>query len=154
MEFMAFLDKIEIEIVRIIEQAGYSTEENTPLCLLDKNYVGFLKKRQKVIVVCTQNAKNRELYKKKNNNKANIDRFERTAIHIKKAIRHEAVHVAQQCNNDKLLNIKNYLSMNPAKKFALKGSTKISGQSEKEIEAYILEDKPKLVRESLKKYCL
>ena len=44
--------------------------------------------------------------------------------------------------------------MNPAKIDALKGSKKISGEEEKEKQAYILEDKPKLLKRELKKYCL
>ena len=152
MEFLVFLDKIEIEIIRLVEKAGYSTEENTPLCLLSKNYVGFLKKKQKTIVICTDNAKEREGYKSLRRKKGDV--FERTSIHLKKAIRHESVHVAQECNNGKLIETKKYMSMNPGKMNALIGSTKISGNKEKEQQAYILEDKPKLVRKILKKYCL
>ena len=152
MEFVDFLDRVEIEIIKIVEQAGYSMEENIPLCLSSKNYVGFLKKRQKTIVICTENAKKREGYtllRKRNNN-----RFERTSNHIKKALRHESVHVAQECNDGNLLNIKEKLSMNPAKLEALIGSIKISGEKEKERQAYILEDRPKLVKRELIKYCL
>ena len=57
MEFIDFLDRIELEIVRMVEQAGYSTEENTSLCLLSEKYAGFLRKREKKIVICTNNAK-------------------------------------------------------------------------------------------------
>tara|TARA_Y100001968_G_C19341454_1_gene709717 strand:- start:434 stop:892 length:459 start_codon:yes stop_codon:yes gene_type:complete len=152
MEFIEFLDKVEIEIIRMVEIAGYSIEENTPLCLLGNNYVGFLKKEQKTIVICTDNAKKREGYKLIR--KINTDTFERTGRHIKKAIRHEAAHVAQECNNGKLLEINQSLSMNPAKIKALKGSRKISGEEEKEKQAYILEDKPKLLKKELEKYCL
>jgi len=152
MEFILFLDKIEIEIIRLVQQAGYSVEENTPLCLKGKDYVGFLKKKHKKIVICTNNAKQKEGYKMLKYKKR--DSFERTSVHIKKAIRHEAVHVAQECNNGKLLEIKKSLSMNPAKGYALIGSTKISGEKEKEIQAYILEDKPRLVEKILKRYCL
>ena len=152
MEFVDFLDRVELEIIRIVEQAGYSIEENTSLCLRSKNYVGFLKKRKKTIVICTENAKRREGYtllRKRDNN-----RFERTANHLKKALRHESVHVAQECNDGNLLNIKEKLSINPAKLGALKGSIKISGEEEKERQAYILEDRPKLVKRELIKYCL
>ena len=152
MEFIEYLDRKEIEIIRLIEEAGYSTEENTALCLLSENYVGFLKKREKKIVICTSNAKKKEGYSLTINKDS--DKFERTAIHIKKALRHEAVHVAQECNNGKLLEINQRLSMNPAKNQALKGSTKISGEEEKEKQAYILEDKPRLVKNELIKYCL
>ena len=152
MEFINFLDKDEIEIIRIIENSGYSTEENTPLCLLGENYVGFFKKKQKKIVICTWNAKRRENYKL--SKFKNDESFERTAIHIRKAVRHEAVHIAQECNEGKLLDLKKPLSFNPAKNYALRGSTKISGKEQKEIQAYILEDKPKLVIKQLEKYCL
>ena len=152
MEFIQFLDRVEIEIIRMVEQAGYSTEENTPLCLLSEAYVGFLKKKQKTIVICTDNAKRREGYTLIR--KRNTDTFERTAKHIKKALRHEAVHVAQECNSGNLLNIKRSYKINPSKIEALKGSTKISGEIEKERQAYILEDKPKLIKKELKKYCL
>ena len=152
MEFLDFLDKKEIEIIKIVEQAGYKIEENKPLCLVSNNYVGFLNKRKKVLIICTNNAKKREGYtilRKKDN-----DTFERTALHIKKALRHEAVHVAQECNNGNLLKIDEKLSMSTLKLKALNESIKISGEREKERQAYILENKPKLVEKELRKYCL
>ena len=152
MEFIQFLDREEIELLRMVEKAGYSTEENTPLCLLGEKYVGFLRKKQRTIIICTDNAKKKEGYTLRRN--MNYDIFERTAKHIKKALRHEAVHVAQECNGGKLLDIKKTLSMNPAKNEALIGSKKISGEEEKERQAYILEDKPKLLRKEFEKYCL
>jgi len=152
MEFIEYLDKEEIEIVRMVEQAGYSIDENTSLCLLSDKYAGFLKKREKTIVICTNNAKKIEGYTilKKNN----YDIFERTARHIKKALRHEASHVAQECNNGNLLDIKKKLLLGPAKMEALRGSRRISGEEEKEKQAYILEDKPELLKKELEKYCL
>ena len=152
MEFIDFLDNREIEIIKIVTQTGYKIEENKPLCLLNNNYVGFLNKRKKVLIICTNNAKKREGYtilRKKDK-----DTFERTALHIKKALRHEAVHVAQECNNGNLLNIDEKLSMSPLKLKALNESIKISGEREKERQAYILENKPKLVEKELRKYCL
>ena len=152
MEFVDFLDKKEIQIIKIVKQAGYKLEENKPLCLVSNKYVGFLNKRKKVLIICTNNAKKREGYtilRKKDK-----DTFERTALHIKKALRHEAVHVAQECNNGNLLNIDEKLSMSPLKLRALNESIKISGEREKERQAYILENKPKLVEKELRKYCL
>ena len=152
MEFIGFLGRTEVEIIKIIEMAGYRTAENTKLCLLSENYVGFLDRRKKEIIICTSNAKKREKYtrlREKNN-----DTYERTALHIKKALRHEAVHVAQECNNGNLLKIDRKLSMNTSKINALNGSIRISGEEEKERQAYILEDKPKLIINELKKYCL
>tara|TARA_Y100001968_G_scaffold21741_1_gene17199 strand:+ start:133 stop:591 length:459 start_codon:yes stop_codon:yes gene_type:complete len=152
MEFIEYLDKEEIEIVRMVEQAGYSIDENTSLCLLSDKYAGFLKKREKTIVICTNNAKKREGYTILNKN--NYDILERTARHIKKALRHEASHVAQECNNGNLLDIKKKLLLGPAKMEALRGSKIISGEEEKEKQAYILEDKPELLKKELEKYCL
>ena len=40
-EFIEFIDRTEVEIIRMIEKAGYKTAENTKLCLLGENYVGF-----------------------------------------------------------------------------------------------------------------
>ncbi len=152
MEFIEFLDRTEVEIIKIIEIAGYRTAENTKLCLLSENYVGFLDKQKKEIIICTSNAKKREGYTPLR--KKNMDIYERTALHIKKALRHEAVHVAQECNDGNLLKIDKKLSMNPSKKNALHGSKIISGEEEKEKQAYILEDKPRLVKNELRKYCL
>ena len=152
MEFIEFLDRTELEIIKIVEEAGYKTVENTKLCLLSKNYVGFLNKRKKEIVICTSNAKKREGYKFLRSQKKDI--FQRTALHIKKAIRHEAVHVAQECNNGNLLKIDRKLSINPSKIKAFNRSIRISGEEEKERQAYILEDKPRLVKNELLKYCL
>ena len=154
MEFEYFLNKAEIEIIKIVRQAGYQVEENTKPCLVSDDYVGFLNKKKKVIIICTNNAKKRERYELLINK--NKDTFERTALHIKKALRHEAVHVAQECNDGKLLRINQKLSINPSKIEALKKSIVISGEKEKEKErqAYILESRPKLLEKELKKYCL
>ena len=152
MEFLEYLDKTEVGIIKIVEIAGYTIEENTPLCLLNDDYVGFLNKRKKVIIICTNNAKKRESYTLLR--KKDKETFERTALHIKKALRHEAVHVAQECNDGNLLNIDKKLSISPSKIKALKESIRISGEEEKERQAYILENKPKLVVKELKKYCL
>ena len=53
-----------------------------------------------------------------------------------------------------MLKIETKLSMNQSKIKALNGSIRISGEEEKERQAYILEDKPKLLKRELKKYCL
>ena len=152
MEFLGLLDRTEVEIIRMVEKAGYITAENTKLCLLGENYVGFFNRNKKEIVICTSNAKDREGYTILRKNNKEI--FEKTALHIKKAIRHEAVHVAQECNNGNLLEIDGKLSMNSSKINALNGSTKISGEEEKERQAYILEDRPRLIKKILRRYCL
>ena len=151
MEFIDFLGRTEVEIIKMVEKAGYLATENTELCLSGDNYVGFFNKRKKEIIICTANAKKREGYTLMRKN--NQDVLEKTALHIKKALRHEAVHVAQECNNGNLLKINSKFSMNSSKINAFNRSIRISGDKEKERQAYILEDKPNLVKTVLKKYC-
>ena len=152
MEFVDFLDRVEIEIVKIVEIAGYSTEENSSLCLSSGKYAGFLNKREKAIIICTDNAKKKAGYTTLR--KRYSDTFERTATYIKRALRHEAAHVAQECNDGNLLDINKKLTINLTKMKALEGSRLISGEEEREKQAYILEDKPSLLLKELKKYCL
>ena len=152
MEFLQFLQPIELELINIVKKSSYKIEENSSLCKLSKDYVGLYEKKKKTIIICTDNAKSRENYNPMNSKQTGT--FERTAIHIKKALRHELIHVAQDCNDGKLLDLKNNYSMNPAKIKALKGSLKISNEEEKERQAYILEDKPRLVKKELERYCL
>ena len=130
------VDKEELKIISIVEKAGYKTEENDPLCLLSERYVGYLKKKQKSIIICTDNIKKKGGYKILRTMRAKSE-FEKTAIHMKKALRHEAVHVAQECNNGEFLEITKKLSMNPAKIKALKGSTKISGKKKHTNKIYL-----------------
>ena len=152
MEFIEFLDRTEVEIIKIVEKAGYKIAEDRKLCFSSENYVGFLNRRKKEISICTSNAREREGYTHLRMKDSNT--FERTALHIKKALRHEAVHVAQECNDGNLLKIDRRLSMNSSKIKALNRSIRVSGEEEKERQAYILEDKPKLVEKELRKYCL
>ena len=65
MEFILFLSKIDKEIIELINKSNHTIEENTALCLIDKKYVGFYKKREKAIVICTKNAKRLGGYRKK-----------------------------------------------------------------------------------------
>ena len=151
MEFILFLSKLDKEIIELINKSNYSIEENTALCLIDKKFVGFYKKREKAIVICTKNAKKLGGYredKRYDNHKTNI--------YIRRALRHETTHLVQSCNNNKptgvIKNIENRIHESKLK--ALKSSVQISGNYEKELEAYVMEDKPKKVKEILKSYCL
>ena len=152
MEFIIFLKKIDLEIVELIRQANYSIEENTALCLIDKRFVGFHKKKDKTIVICTKNAKKIGNFKKgllTNNNDNH-----KTKLYLRRALRHEATHMAQSCNNGKTIGIIKNKTLNKAKEMALNSSLKISGKTEKEIEAYVMEDRPKQVKKAIIKYCL
>ena len=44
--------------------------------------------------------------------------------------------------------------MNPLKLNALKASTKLAGEYEKEYEAYAMEDKPRKIISALKQFCI
>ena len=151
MEFILFLSKIDKEIIDLVNKSNHKIEENTALCLIDKKYVGFYKKREKTIVICTKNAKRLGGYredKRYDNHKTNI--------YIRRALRHEVTHLVQSCNNNKptgvIKNIENRIHERKLK--ALNSSVQISGNYEKELEAYVLEDKPKKVKEIFKSYCL
>ena len=64
--------------------------------------------------------------------------------------------MAQSCNNGKttgiIKNLDQKIHKNKLK--ALNSSVKISGNMDKEVEAYVMEDKPKKVKEAIEKYCL
>ena len=57
MEFILFLSKIDKEIIELINKSNHLIEENTVLCLIDKKFVGFFKREEKKIIICTENAK-------------------------------------------------------------------------------------------------
>ena len=151
MEFILFLNKIDKDIIELIKKSNHSIEENTELCLIDKRFVGFYKKREKTIVICTQNAKKLGGYREDKN----YDNH-KTNLYIRRALRHETTHLVQSCNNNKSTGaIKDMEDkIHPGKLKALKSSVQISGNLDKELEAYILEDKPKKVKKILKSYCL
>ncbi len=155
MEFLLFLTAREKEILELIYKTGFSVEENTPLCFLGEQYVGFIKKRQRAVVICTENIKNKSGYSMPSLNRNEEKR--RTAISIRKALRHEATHVAQSCNDSKLLGTINSKTKVHKwyKKNAIIGSTAIGNiTQQREAEAYYMEDRPKAVIAALKKYCL
>ena len=151
MEFILFLNKIDKEIVELINKLNHSIEENTALCLIDKRFVGFYKKKEKTIVICTQNAKKLGGYregKRYDNHKTNI--------YIRRAFRHETTHLVQSCNNNKPIGVIKNLEdkIHEGKLKALKSSVRISGNLDKELEAYVMEDRPRKIKEMLKSYCL
>ena len=151
MEFILFLSKIDKEIIELINKSNHSIEENTALCLIDKKFVGFYKRREKTIVICTKNAKKLGGYRE---NKS--DDNHKTNLYIRRALRHEATHLVQSCNKNKptgiIKNIEDKIHAGKLK--ALKSSVQISGNLDKELEAYVMEDKPRKVKKILKSYCL
>ena len=153
MEFIIFLSKVDMEIIEMIKKANYSIEENAPLCQIDRRFIGFHKKVEKSIVICTNNAKKITNYRKIK--KINNDNH-KTKLYIRRGLRHEATHMAQSCNNGKITGIIKNLDqkIHKNKLKALNSSVKISGNMDKEVEAYVMEDKPKKVKEAIEKYCL
>ena len=151
MEFILFLSKIDKEIVELINKSNNSIEENTALCLIDKKFVGFYKRREKAIVICTENAKKLGGYRKGlhyDNHKTNL--------YIRRALRHETTHLVQSCNNNKPTGVIKSIEdkIHAGKLKALNSSVKLSGNYYKELEAYVMEDKPRKVKEMMKSYCL
>ena len=154
MEFIIFLNKLDKEIVQLIKKVNYSIDENSALCLMDKKYVGFHKRREKKIIICTENVKNITNFKNKqlSNRKDN----HKTKLYIRRALRHEATHMVQSCNGDKIIGDINEIKkkINKSKEKAIKSSVMISGNLEKELEAYMMEDKPRKVMKAITRYCL
>ena len=154
LEFLMFLSGKERALLELLYKANFSVEENTPLCLLGKKYFGFYKKDQKTIVICTKNAIDVGGYFLPRVD--HRDNFHVTNVYIRRALRHEAVHVAQSCKKGNILSQSeiNKLKLHPNKKKALLASTKLSGNINNEIEAYWMEDRPRLVKNAVEKYCL
>ena len=155
MEFIIFLSKLDKEILDLLIKANYIVEENKIECLLNRNIKGLHNFKENKKIICTENAKNKTNYRniRQPQNKDNF----KTERAIRKALRHEATHAIQKCNNNKIVgDIKNLESkLNKSKRKALEFSTSnFSGTYEKEVEAYVLEDKPKKVKKLIEKYCL
>jgi len=155
MEFIIFLSKLDKEILNLLIKANYTVEENKIECLLNREIKGLHNFEENKIIICTENAKRRTNYRDKKQ-LPKKDNF-KTELAVRKALRHEAAHAIQKCNNNKTVeDIKNLEGkLHQSKRRALKFSTSnFSGTYAKEVEAYILEDKPKKVKNMLKKYCL
>ena len=134
LEFILFLNSPEKEIVSLIKKANYKIEENTPLCLISRKFFGFLKKKQRTVVICTDNAKEYGGYMFAKG--PNGDGSFKTGLMIRRALRHESVHIAQECNGGHPINEVNEgkgIKISPYKLNALKGSTELTGEREKEL---------------------
>ena len=154
MEFIIFLGKLDKEIIELIQKANYKIEENTPLCLINKRYKGFHKIRERKIIICTKNAK--RIGNFRNDQLSTNNDNHKTKLYIKRAIRHEATHMVQSCNNNKIIGDIEEIKkrIHKSKEKAIKSSVEISGNIEKEFEAYMMEDKPRKVIKAIEKYCL
>ncbi len=155
MEFIIFLSKLDKEILELLTKANYIVEENKVECLLNKKIKGLHNFEENKIIICTENVKRKTNYKPIKQ-KPRQDSF-KTERAIRKALRHEATHAIQKCNNNKTVGDIEQLEskLHPSKRNALEFSTSnFSGTYAKEVEAYVLEDKPKKVKNLIKKYCL
>ena len=155
MEFILFLSKLDKEILNLLMKANYIVEENKIECLLNKEIKGLHNFKENKIIICTENAKRKTNYRNEKQ-RPNKDNF-KTELAIRKALRHEATHAVQKCNHNKIVGDIEKLESNlhQSKKKALKFSiSNFSGTYKKEVEAYVLEDKPKKVKKLIKKYCL
>ncbi len=155
MDFIIFLSTLDKEILELVRKANYIIEENKVECLLNKDIKGLHNFKENRIIICTENAKRKTNYRsiKNYSNEDNI----KTKKAIRKALRHEAVHIAQKCNNNKSIRKVQDIEhkLHKSKRRALEFSiSKFDGNYEKEIEAYIYEDKPRKVKKMLESYCL
>ena len=155
MEFIIFLSKLDKEILNLLIKANYVVEENKIECLLNKEIKGLHNFEENKIVICTENAKRKTNYRNKKQ-QPNKDNF-KTDRAIRKALRHEATHAVQKCNDNKTVEDIGNLEgkLHHTKRKALDfSSSNFSWTYAKEVEAYVLEDKPKKVKNLIKKYCL
>jgi len=155
MEFILFLSKLDKEILNLLMKANYIVEENKIECLINKEIKGLHNFKENKIIICTENAKKKTNYRSKKQS-PNKDNF-KTERAIRKALRHEATHAIQKCNDNKIIGDIKKLErkLHQSKRIALEfSSSNFSGTYAKEVEAYVLEDKPKKVKNLIKKYCL
>ena len=154
MEFILFLSRLDKEILELIRKADYTIMENAPICEIGKNFVGFHNGKEKIIVICTENAKKLGNYRE--NQIINDNDNHKTRLFIRRALRHEATHIAQWCNENELTGIIGDLEnkIHENKLRALESSLDLSGSFMMEVEAYVMEDKPNSVIKALEKYCL
>ena len=136
MEFIIFLSKLDKEILDLLIQANYIVEENKIECLLNKEIKGLHNFVENKIIICTENAKGKTNYRneKKRPNKDNF----KTELAIRKALRHEATHAIQKCNNNKTVgDLKTLESkLHQSKRRALEFSTSnLSGTYANQVEA-------------------
>ena len=101
MEFIIFLSKVDKEILDLLIKANYIIEEDKIECLFNKEIKGLHNLEENKIIICTENAKRKTNYKSKKQ-QPNKDNF-KTERAIRKALRHEATHAVQKCNNNKIL---------------------------------------------------
>ncbi|WP_269623137.1 serine hydroxymethyltransferase [Prochlorococcus marinus] len=151
LEFLIFLNSKEEKILDLIQKANYKIVENSPLCLIDNKFFGFLKKKEKIVVICTKNAKDYGGYNFAKDN-ATGGSF-KTGLMIRRALRHESVHIAQECNDDNLINSSKGQEISPYKLNALRASVQLVGNPELEYEAYSMEDNPRKIISALKRFC-
>ena len=155
MEFIIFLSKLDKEILDLLIKANYKVEENKIECLINKEIKGLHNFVENKIIICTENAKRKTNYRNEKQ-RPNKDNF-KTELAIRKALRHEATHAIQKCNNNQTVSDIKTLEnkLHQSKRKALEFSTSnFPGNYAKELEAYVLEDKPKKVKNLINKYCL
>ena len=150
MEFLLYLTPVGNQIINTIAQSKFKIYENSQLCKVEPNTMGYVDHDRDQFVVCTKNIINGGWSPKH---------------YINQTVYHEAVHVAQDCKSKGLfsflgpvsLGIPNkYMPLTANKKEALDSSTSFGGFKirEREHESYYLEDKPHKVLHYVQKYCL
>ena len=139
MEFLLFLTDDAKAILESIQRANVSVQEDAIPCWQHLKLFGGLQREKRRLISFTANIRRSGKDVKK---------------YVNQTLLHEAVHVVQLCKNNKPLgyNIRN-MHLTPIKNQFLENSTKFSGSTKKEREAYWLEDKPRRIKSLLRKYC-
>ena len=72
MEFIIFLSKLDKEILDLLIKANYKVEENKIECFLNKEIKGLHNFKENKIIICTENAKGKQILEIRINNQIKI----------------------------------------------------------------------------------
>ncbi len=72
MEFILFLSKLDKEILNLLIKSNYIVEENKIECLLNKEIKGLHNFKENKIIICTENAKRKQIIEIRINNQIKI----------------------------------------------------------------------------------
>ena len=140
---LSALEKVTVDIVG----TKYRIRENPPLCKSEPGLMGYVTYRPGVYGICTRSIVSNEFWPWK---KARM---------VKETVNHEAVHAAQGCHPKQWTlgySLKD-MRLSAERLAGVRASCRDGCDYESrtmEHEAYWLEDKPVVVNQEVRKYCL
>lgn len=136
MEFLTYLSNESVEIVTLMRAKGISFAQNSSMCKKYKELFGVL--QANTLAICLDNIKNT---------------INPVFHYVNETLYHEAAHMAQQCNKNRLLGV-DASDLSLEKRNDAKRSTKYNPSVFKhELEAYHLESRPSETLAFLRKHC-